>query len=285
MRYFLNNDGIGHILGEDCLLEPLLSLYTTLNDDDEEIRELGASTVALLTHNLSTPLQAVQDLTTWMVENYSSSVSFARIVVHQMTGSEAAKRIQLSLDPDNSLFVEEDSNLFVDEVREVRLWTKVFHGLSKKVVEKSHLEESALITLASWVLNGLKALDTLLAEEDGPLGSISKPETYYPCLQVLICTNALIQYLTSHYLASDGNQLQISEAEATSLNMKAILRSLKSFISSAEKRKIHEDLIFEVISPDSLAKTRLEILQPECTNVSADHLTLSLGRSTRSTAR
>jgi hypothetical protein len=244
-----------------------LALHATLSDDDEEIREMGASTVSSLTRNLSTPLQAVQDLAEWMVGKYSCSVSFAHIVINQMTGQMSGPnawiRISASLDSNDSLFAEEDTNLFVDEVREARLWAKTFHGLSKKAVEDSNAK-SPLNALSSWVLGGLNALHMLLEEEDGPLGKFSKPGTYYPCLQVLICANALIQYLTTQYLGSNR------PPAAADSNANVILMLLKAFVGKAGKMKVHEDLIFEVLSPDSLAKTRLEA------SFLPDHLTFSL---------
>lgn len=258
-------------MGNDCLLKALLALHTTLSDDDEEIRELGASTVASLTRNLSTPLQAVQDLAAWMVGNYGTSVSFAHIVVEQMTGADAWKRIKASLDPNDSLFAEEDTNLFVDEVRDTRLWAKTFHGLSKEAVQDSKTKESTVTTLVNWVTAGLTALDTLLEGEDGPLGNTSRPGTYYPCLQVLICQNALIQYMTTHHQGPNSSvDLTSGRQPAADSNL------LEQFIANAERRRIHEDLIFELLSPDSLQKSRLENLYPSIVNIPRDRLTFSL---------
>ena len=274
LQYFFRGGGIEHILGEDCLLEALLALHTTLTDDDEEIREIGATTVSSLTRNLSTPLQAVQDLAAWMVGKYKSSVSFAHMVIDQMTGPDAWTRIASSLDPNDSLFAEEDSNLFTDEVREARMWAETFHGLSKEAVENSNAK-SPLNTLSSWVLDGLNALHLLLKEEDGPVGKFSKPGTYYPCLQVLICTNAFIKYLNTHYLSANSSLAQISGRTVNS-NVDAILLLLKEFISKAEKKEVHEDLIFEVLSPESLEKTRLGVLCPEIASFMPDRLTFAL---------
>ncbi|TVY15266.1 tRNA (cytidine(32)-2'-O)-methyltransferase non-catalytic subunit TRM732 [Lachnellula arida] len=270
LQSFFRSDDTESILGDDCLLKALLALHTTLSDDDEEIRELGASTVASLTRNLSTPLQAVQDLAAWMVGKYSSSVSFAHIVVEKMTGADACKRIKASLDPNDSLFAEEDTNLFVDEVRDARLWAKTFHGLSKEAVEDSNIKESPATTLVNWVTAGLTALDTLLEGEDGPLGNTSRPGTYYPCLQVLICQNALIQYMTTHHQGPNSSVDLISGRELADSNL------LNQFIANAGRRRIHEDLIFELLSPDSLQKSRLERLYPSIVNMPRDRLTFSL---------
>jgi len=205
-----------------------------------------------------------------MLEKYSSSVSFAHKVIKQMTGPDIWPRVRSSLDWDDSLFAEEDSNLFVDEVRELRLWTKIFHGLSKETVEDSSTKKNPLATLSLWALNGLKELHALLEEEDGPLGNISKPKTYYSCLQVLICANAFIQYLNTQYQGINR------PSAAADSNTNFILTLLKAFVGDAEKKKVHEDLIFEVLSPYSLAKTRLEALCPEIASLLPDRLIFSL---------
>jgi len=245
LQSFLKSDGIQHILGEDCLLEALLVLYDSLIDDDEEIREIGATTISSLTGKLSTPLQARRDMELLLAEKYNSSSSFTAIAINRMTGEDPSAQIMRSLDQDDSLFVEESLNLFIDDVRELKSWVGIFHRLSKSTITEVKDGISPLGTLASWVIDGLDALTTVLGKDGGSLGCISKPSTYFACLRVVIITKAFLDFVATHYRDSQPSP---------ELNLDKILLLFKGFVTEALKTHIHEDLLFEIINPGSLAK-------------------------------
>lgn len=245
MQSLFKNDGIEHIFGEDCILEVLLVLYDSLIDDDEEIRDIGATTISSLTGKLSTPLQARRDMEIWLAERYNSSLTFASTVMKRMTGEDALTQITRSLDQDDSLFVEESLNLFIDDVREVKSWVNIFHLLSETTIKGSSDGGSPLNALASWIMGGLEALNIVLGKDGGPLGCISKPSTYFACLKVIIVTNAFLDFVAAH--------CQDSQSSAD-LNVDKILLLLKSVVTEALKTHTHEDLLFEILRPESLTK-------------------------------
>lgn len=259
------------------MLGPLFVLHDTLNDDDEEVREIGASAVASITGRSSAPLKAVQDLAIWMTRTYRNSLEFASQVITRMTGEHPVAQIMLSLDQDDSLFVEESLNLFIDEVREARLWASVFRRLSSEIFEGSGSQtNNPLNILVSRVVEGLEALDTVLEKDGGALGCVSKPSTYLACLRILISTNAFLEYMATHYLDRKTSLLNFSGHPMLKMDTEKILGLLQGFVTNGLERRVHEDLIFEVLSPDMLARTNLEILAPQIPGVLKSGLTLSL---------
>jgi hypothetical protein len=257
LQSFFKNDGIQHIFGDECILEALLVLYDSLIDDDEEVRDIGATTISSLTGKLSTPLQARRDMKIWLAEKYNSSLTFTSTVIKGMTGEDALAQIIRSLDQDDSLFVEESLNLFIDDVRELKSLVNIFCRLSETTVKEVSDGSSPLIALSSWVIGGLEALNTLLDKDGGPLGCISKPSTYFACLRVMIVTNAFLDFGATSYPAS-----QLSP----DLNVDKILLLFKDFVTGALNTHTHEDLIFEILRPESLTKFET-LYSPEVTGI------------------
>ncbi|TVY81647.1 tRNA (cytidine(32)-2'-O)-methyltransferase non-catalytic subunit TRM732 [Lachnellula suecica] len=274
LKSFFRNQGIEHAIGDDCLLGPLFALYDTMNDDDDEIRELGASAVTSLTGNSSTPLQARQDLANWMSIEYRNSAEFASEVLMRTIGKEKP-RFPSSLDRDDSLFVEESLNLFVDEVREIRLWAGVFSKFPKEIIQGTH-QNCPLGRLSRYVVAGLEALDTVLEADDGSLGRYSDPVYYATCLRILISANGFLRFLSTYYLDPGTSLLNISGKNLDFLDINKILIMLQGFLSDGIKRHVHEDLIFEILSPQSLKKTKLDIMAPGITGIMKTRLTFSL---------
>lgn len=140
--------------GTDASFLPfLLALYTTLIDDDEEIREVGAIATAQVMSPGSTattpqPLVAVDaadSLLSWLRASFGQTNEFRAYVACRLVGdplitidigvqdlqSWTSPGAQLSeaLRVDESLFAVEEQNLFVDEVRETGRWAETFRGL------------------------------------------------------------------------------------------------------------------------------------------------------------
>lgn len=191
-----------------CLL-PLFALYDSLNDDDDEIRDLSAATASKLLKKSLVPLAASVELAKWMHSCHYNSAPYAWNVVQRMTGhttfevsaeaepSIASAEIHLGkvMEDDDSLFVEEEQNLFIDEVRETRLWCDIFVGSSSNRREDSGIEQTWIkpnAALAAWVLHGLKTMNKLLEKEDGSLGWISKPAVFAICMRVVLSAYAII---------------------------------------------------------------------------------------------
>ncbi|KAI1777873.1 putative death-receptor fusion protein-domain-containing protein [Hypoxylon cercidicola] len=192
----------------------LLALYDALNDDDEEIRAAAASAASpVLSNQRLVPVEAGQRLLRWLVARFGSTAAFrahvaCRVAGHATpapalaeavpTGSAsamlppsgwppAAAQLAEALRFDDALFVVEDQNLYVDEVREARRWSRAFSSLPPPS------PSSPDATLSEWILAGLRTLTRLAREKerDGPLGWTAKPEVFAICARVLVGGAAL----------------------------------------------------------------------------------------------
>lgn len=178
----------------------LLALYDTLNDDDEEIREIGSLASSSILNQALVPVDAAQHLLTWLGTHFGHLEEFRYYITRRMIGdSTIAADLSNSKDPwpspeeqfeqtlqfNDSLFVIEEQNLYIDEVREIERWTCLFKSLSFADGEAS------LESLRSWTRQGLDQLAALAARDDGPLGWTSKPATFALCTTIIQCAEAL----------------------------------------------------------------------------------------------
>ncbi|RAK96233.1 THADA/TRM732 family protein [Aspergillus ibericus CBS 121593] len=182
---------------DSALLEIYLVLYDMLNDDDEELRDLAASTASWVLSYSSvspskavalSPLNASDLLSKFITTNYTTS----RLLYQRMTAYIADQEPRLSTSipryipistrlsslrkESTILFEEEKQNLFIDEVREVDVWAARLRQLGE-----SAFDEVSLDALFNWVSTGLSSFGEIFAtesEKDGLLGWTSKPETF-----------------------------------------------------------------------------------------------------------
>ncbi|KAI1417846.1 hypothetical protein F5Y13DRAFT_201368 [Hypoxylon sp. FL1857] len=203
----------------------LMALYDALNDDDDEIRAAAASAAApLLSNQTFVSVEAGRRLLRWLLDRYGAVDEFRAHVACRMAGhSPSASSSPLTQDSgditaaaaatllgdwipaeaqlaeamrfDDSLFVVEEQNLYVDEVRETRRWRDVFSSLPPLPSSQtpSQSSPSAEATLSQWTLAGLQTLTCLVKTErgDGPLGWTSKPEVFAICARILVSSSAL----------------------------------------------------------------------------------------------
>ncbi|KAI1467217.1 putative death-receptor fusion protein-domain-containing protein [Daldinia caldariorum] len=206
----------------------LIALYDALNDDDDEVRAAAASAATpLLSNQHLVSVEAGRRLLHWLSAHYGDVDEFRAHVVCRMTGnipslslslpgsshptleqdladstSPIAKTLLQGWTPpeaqladamrfDDSLFVVEEQNLYVDEVREAYRWSNIFSSLPPSSSSCSSSEAAATITtaaLSQWCLSGLDALSRIAVAQgvDGPLGWTSKPEVFAICARVVI---------------------------------------------------------------------------------------------------
>jgi len=193
----------------NAVLPVYLALYDTLNDDDEEIRDIGADIVSWTLSTTSTrfpsgsliPPAARYRFSTFLAQNYSESANLFiealfRLTVQtkedncpENTKSATAvlftpvhDRLVSARTEDFSLFIEEKQNLFNDEVREAETWSRVLKQLAK-----SAYDEKAAAEFSDWVVEGINALTNIAKSEvDGMLGWTSKPEVFTLGMQVIL---------------------------------------------------------------------------------------------------
>ena len=203
----------------------LLALYDALNDDDDEVRERAAAAAApVLGGQQLAAMEAARRLLEWLRQGASASGAFRAHAAGRMVGhvpsadveaeteeagaswTSAEAQLREALRFDDALFVVEDQNLFVDEVREVLRWRNVLFPPPPPSIQPttspttsttpSPTETPELDALASWTQDGLHALRCLVENgdadaDDGPLGWPSKPEVFAICARVLVCAAAL----------------------------------------------------------------------------------------------
>ena len=178
-------------------LVPLIALYDALNDDDEAIRGLAAAACAPILGSIFAPISAAPALLGFISEKYGNNSEFKAITLNRVVGDNSLQahdwlsaRTQLreKIPADLSLFLVEEPNLFIDEVREAQRWTGVFGRLSYTSADLAALRE--------WILEGLDALvEMCVEEEDGPLGWTSKPQVFAICSSIVLGASALSKHV------------------------------------------------------------------------------------------
>jgi hypothetical protein len=255
MASFYGNQHFGAaVVGDECALQSLFALYDSLNDDDDEIRDISARTASSLLNKSLLPLIAGKELAEYINAHYGQTPLYASTVVCRMAGSNlfhafksgpgylslqsAASQFSRALQEDDSLFVEEEQNLFVDEIRETKLWSNIFVGTKMNDWSSSEIHAvwgRAHSVLANWVLKGLDTLIGLLSKDDGPLGWTSKPGAFAVCMRIIVSANSILERYEG--LLECSNDDIIGD----------IITALGEFGRLGREKSCHESLLFEVL--------------------------------------
>lgn len=187
----------------DQLLRSLcLSVYDLLNDDDEEIRIEAANTAhkILSADSVSAasgpavPLVATQQLAELLTRRWPDNTDLFDTAVLRAFGvrtggvKSAEQLLQSFEKAEYALFKEEKQNLYIDDVRETRLWAKVAMHLSGSAVQ-----EALLMDLTKWTVDGIAALvDKFKFSIDGPLGWSSEENAFLLGLQIVHAAEVLL---------------------------------------------------------------------------------------------
>ena len=215
-------------LTDAALLGAYLALYDTLNDDDDEIRDVGAAVVSWIlstppdsTQNLSlVPLAAGLRFSEWLSSQYSHSIGLFTTAVRRLalhprwlalnTTNKATEALESVEDllakatkEDRSLFVEEKQNLFIDEVREADIWSRVLLRMAGEALDKQLAK-----AYMTWVLEGLIALSEKAKAEalDGPLGWTAKPEAFALGVHVILGAKVVLKWMKNDGLYDDKEE-------------------------------------------------------------------------------
>ncbi|TKA79768.1 hypothetical protein B0A49_02661 [Cryomyces minteri] len=233
------------------LMPPLLDLYLVvydaLNDDDDEIRETAAKSATRILASETkgsnsrdvVPLVASQKLLAFLTTSYRSSPKFCTYAVSRLTAGNvtADARIQhvdtvlvQAKKEDTALFAEEKRNLYIDEVREARIWSRVLKELSVKALPKPLVAK-----FAQWVSQGIATLtEAAQAEVDGALGWTSKPEVFALGMRVVYGADVLLDWtLRSKKVPVRGSELRRALREFADVGSGAGLHEM--WLDQAEK--------------------------------------------------
>ncbi|ODH48059.1 hypothetical protein GX48_05824 [Paracoccidioides brasiliensis] len=207
------------------LLDTYLVLYGMLNDDDEDIRYIATQAAGVLFSlepERSTqatellPLAASLRLTEVIAEDYVGStalcvealgrflalpINISAVENNGITVPPPVSRLLASFQKESTvLFQEEKQNLFIEDVREVEIWSKVLSRLIPR-------QEDTVIAmlLYSWVAEGLSTLiaATRTAGSDCVLGWISNPDVFTLGVRVLRGAKILLLVPSSGALPLD----------------------------------------------------------------------------------
>ena len=215
------------------MLPALFALYDTLNDDTDEIRNVGAEAVSYILMKSLIPLAAQTEFLSWLSTKYKDSSDtplLLEYVIRRITNTKENTsadhqciRAQLiaSLQEDNALFVEEEQNLFIDKVREDTQMLTLFASLVS-----TNTDFDTIAVFATWTIDGLQTLHEL-AISDKPLGWTSNPTTFAICSKILQCSNTLLKTeKESVGTASKSNHNHVGSRIRMQLEM---LRAIEGF--------------------------------------------------------
>ncbi|KAI0013683.1 putative death-receptor fusion protein-domain-containing protein [Xylariaceae sp. FL0662B] len=186
----------------------LLALYDALNDDDDEIRAAAASATTPIFAQSLVSIEAGKRLLQWLGARYGATDELKKHVASRLIGqtcpspniiwTSAEAQLTSAMRLDASLFVVEEQNLYVDEVREAQRWRDVFASLDYNTTVTTSSTTSTpaaaatATALTQWTLAGLHALLATAADTtDGPLGWTTKPAVFALCARVLAAGAAL----------------------------------------------------------------------------------------------
>jgi hypothetical protein len=237
-----------------------LALYDCLNDDDSDIREIAAKIFSEYVSKSLMPLAAQEGIAGLLLRDYASCSLLVWNVVSRMTGSlelvsreshvleKPSDMFRAAINVDNTLFVEEDQNLFIDEVREVKFWSSVFKRLLFQNSKDSKngdifTEKTPVMALLSWTLDAIKALNGI-TQGDGILGWTSKPAAFSACMRTIICANTLLSY--------ELHGFEDSKLIFWQSRIQMVLAELQIFLSRCTKTKFHEGLVAELAAEKTL---------------------------------
>jgi hypothetical protein len=132
---------------------------------------------------------------------FPTTVALMREGLWRLTGSRilngclapsAVQQFSEARHESTALFAIEKQNLFVDEVREAVIWSRVLKRLSKRALTVEHAA-----ALSKWVTEGLeKLIEVADSEVDGPLGWASRPNMFILGMRIILATDVLLCWRT-----------------------------------------------------------------------------------------
>lgn len=199
------------------LLELYLLIYTSLLDDDEDVRDTGATVASKLLDSTTSPnpqdrlplslmVPAARDkLLEHLKHNYHDSPNLWTHSLQRLLGLHLIPSVNTrnkfpfpspkalledANREDTSLFAEEKQNLYVDDAQEARVWQEVFLSLDRSTADADHLRN-----LHVWAVEGVDALIEVARREniDGPLGWTSKPDVFTLGVRILLAVEVVLR--------------------------------------------------------------------------------------------
>ncbi|KAF2624779.1 HEAT repeat protein-like protein [Macroventuria anomochaeta] len=189
-----------HVLGLGLIL------YDMLQDDDDEIRDLGALATSTFLSSTTkqkgeptAPILATQHLLTHLISLFPKSGALATHALRHLSSTAPASPlfstpftevVEEVTKPQTALFAQEKQNLFKDDVLDALSWSRVLSTPSLIASLPASVFESA----ALWTNDALAVLTDRYEEEtDGALGWASKPEVFAWLLRIICLADVVLQ--------------------------------------------------------------------------------------------
>ena len=248
------------------LLSVYLSIYDTLLDDDEDVRDKGAVTTSTLLSAVSgksqgsgfllMPLVAGARLLDYLVKNYHTSMVLFCNGICRLTGASSSSNlapiIPSSLSPDHpidasihlrpardmlheamhqstTLFNEEKQNLYLDPAKESKTWASALVALLPTLGSPHKI----MPKFSTWCLDALSALIEIMESEgsDGPLGWTYKADVFVMGIRILAAVRVMVHWS----FAMDESDPTSAERE----DCHNLLRMLGRLRTTGEENLVH----------------------------------------------
>lgn len=209
------------------LLSVYLSIYNTLLDDDEDVRDKCAGTTSTILSAASgkiqgsgfllMPLAAGARLLDYLVKNYQTSMVLFCNGICRLTGASSSSNLALiipssltsnhpidvsihlrpardmlheAMHQSTTLFNEEKQNLFLDPAQESKTWASALLVLLP-TLGSPHI---IIPWFSTWCLDALSALIEIMESEgsDGPLGWTYKADVFVMGIRILAAVRIMV---------------------------------------------------------------------------------------------
>ncbi|KAI9731270.1 MAG: hypothetical protein M1818_007895 [Claussenomyces sp. TS43310] len=239
------------------LLPSLVALYDALNDDDDDIRDLGADVVFYFIGNRLEPLAAKSQYLVWLSRTFGGIDAFHKLVLTRIKEQEGRSRpieeeLREAMVEDDSLFVEEEHNLYLDRVRESEAWNSLITH------EEGHSWTTTALELSSWTIEGLATLRRFSKFGDDSFGKLSKPQVFAIYMGVVQSTRALLTRF--HKILEEGK----ADCGAPLLSTNGMAQSIVSDYrigGALEKLEVESKLFLETASQMAIHPFVLDCMQ------------------------
>ncbi|KAK2868039.1 hypothetical protein FQN49_003220 [Arthroderma sp. PD_2] len=229
------------------LVDAVFVLYDMLNDDDVELREMATLIASQVLADQSIvfrlPAAAAAEITDFLTINYSSLLQVFEGGLKRFLGAFNRKRpfgpaadvLNKAIKESTVLFAEEKQNLYIDDVREIKIWAEHLIRLDDEAMDV-HLYKQ----FTSWVTDGLDALIEIAATKpkDSLLGWTSNVDVFVTGLRILHGAKVLL--LTQKHVSTDidtialHNKLQVLLVSTSSLELNPPWVSLLESLLTAD---------------------------------------------------
>lgn len=253
----------------------MFALYNTLDDDDSDIRSLGANAVSTILGKSMVPQAATKALAEYMLG--LDIKGFPAYVACRMTGTTIDQLdiglVAVKLEPataqferasvgDNKLFTEEKQNLWIDEVQDASIWCEIFRKLPLDAFGNDTPDtpsNSFMRNLLDWATESTALLNNAVRRDES-IGWASKPEVFAFLFRTCKCINTILDYHHVYALgASDKNATLLQDLETKSVNpswsgeLIKINNSFGEFLEAAVDSTLHPVLVSLLLGRNSLS--------------------------------